>query len=84
MQTIVTDFRVVCQSVCHAAELAMARAVCAGLLGAAFAKVLWPLVLFVILRDVTYLRFCDCFALQVFCLTYLLTFLLYVLALGSY
>jgi len=39
MQTIVTDVRGVCLSVCHAT-----RAVCAGSFVAAFAKLLWPLV----------------------------------------
>jgi len=44
MQTIVTDVRGVClsarPSVCHAA-----RSVCAGSFGAAFARLLWLLVL---------------------------------------
>jgi len=41
MQTIVTDVCGVCQSVCLAARLH-----CVGSFGAAFAKLLWPVVKF--------------------------------------
>jgi len=47
MQTIVTDVRGVCQSVRPSVCLSVcysARAVCAVLFGAAFAKLLWRLV----------------------------------------
>jgi len=46
MQTIVTDVRGVCLSVClYVTRLnSVARAVCVGSFDAAFAKLLWPLV----------------------------------------
>jgi len=44
MQTIVTDVHNFCLSVCPAVNL-VACAVCMGSFSAAFAKLLWPLVL---------------------------------------
>jgi len=50
MQTVVTDVRGVCLSVTRLNSAA--HTVCAGSFGAAFAKLLWPLVcLYVICRD---------------------------------
>jgi len=52
MQTIVTDDRGVCPSVCHAAQLGFTVR---GSFGAAFVKSLWPLVCY-----------CSVFSLAVF------------------
>jgi len=41
-QTIVTDVRGVCPSVCYAAKLGGACSVCVRSFGVAFAKLLWP------------------------------------------
>jgi len=48
IQTIVTDVRGVCQSVCHATQLGFTVR---GSSGAAFAKLLWPLVVCIYLDN---------------------------------
>jgi len=47
MQTIATDVSGVCLSVSHAAQLGSVHAVSVGSLGAASAKLLWPLVIII-------------------------------------
>jgi len=51
MQTIVTDVRGVCHSVCPFVSLSVMRLNCVWCIHAAFAKLLWPLVCFFICKS---------------------------------